>query len=121
MLDFKNNIISPIIVSISLGVMYWAYDKVNEKTNEYQKLVETHPEILQDLQELKEVKGELTNEYKVFKAKTNVRLKDLEAKQDGVFVKEFPQLMSEIRRVSKRDSLYKDKVEGELNYLRSLH
>jgi hypothetical protein len=121
MLDWKTNIISPVIVAICLSVIYWSYDKVNERMTEYENLIELHPEILKDLKDLKGIKEGLVQEYRGFKAKTNLRLKDVEAKQDGVIVNELSTMRKDFILSQRRDSSKFEKVFSRLDYLKDLH
>ena len=120
-MDWKSNILSPVIVAICLSVIYWSYDKANERITEYEDLIELHPEILKDLKALKQVKEELIQEYRGFKAKTNARLKDVEGKQDVIITKELNRINSIRKNQRREDSLLFNKAFKRLDYLKNLH
>ena len=113
MLDWKSNILSPVIVAVLLSIIYWSYDKLEEKTNKFNELVEKHPEIIKDLEEVDRVKNEMQTEYRAFKAKTNFRLTELESKSDVN--------LKPIKRRLKTDSSDIKIIYDRLNYLKNLH
>lgn len=113
MLDWKSNILSPVLVAVFLGAGTILYNKLEEKTIEYNKLVSNHPEVMDDLRNLRDVKDEMQKEYKYFRAKTNNRLIKLE---------KAPQTnLKPIYNKLSKDSLLINKVFSRLDYLRNLH
>jgi hypothetical protein len=113
MLDWKSNILSPVLVAVFLGVGTLLYNKLEQKTTEFETLVNKHPEVLEDLNNLSSIKDDMQKEYKYFKAKTNKRLGKLENK---------PAIS--LTPIYKRLSIDSSNVEiafKRLDFLKSLH
>jgi len=113
MLDWKSNIVSPLIVAIFLGGGTILYNKVEEKTTEFQLLVSNHPEVLEDLRNLRNVKDEMKKELRLFKAKTNRRINTLEQVPKANLNPIYNRLNLDSSRINK--AFYR------LDYLKSLH
>ena len=113
MLDYKSNIISPLIVAIFLGVGTLLYNKLEEKTTEFEKLVKNHPEVLEDLKHLSSIGDEMQTEYRYFKSKTNKRLAKLESKPKTNLKPIYNELS--------KDSILINKAFLRLDFLKSLH
>lgn len=113
MLDWKSNILSPVLVAIFLGAGTIFYNKIEEKTTEFETLVNNHPEVLEDLKNLSNIGDEMQREYRYFKAKTNRRLNTLENKPNANLNPIYVRLNSDSSKINK--------AFKRLDYLKSLH
>lgn len=112
-LDLKNGVIAPVITALVLGIGTKAYLHLEEKMDKLNLVIEKHPELLETLEDLHNVKDEMQKEYKVFRVKTEYRLNEIES-QDGVNLKPIENRLL-------KDSVNIKRIESRLNYLKSLH
>jgi methylphosphotriester-DNA--protein-cysteine methyltransferase len=112
-IDLKNGVFAPVLTALLLGVGGKMYYNVEEKLDQINELIEKHPELEETLHDLHNVKVEMQKEYRGFKAKTELRLKELEAQEKAD--------LKPIKARLVKDSTELKRHEISIEFLKSWH
>ena len=82
--DVTIKVLTTLIAGIIIGISTIAYNSINEKLEKFNTIMESHPNIMVEVQGLKAVKSEMEREYKRFKVLSNEKANRLEERVSSI-------------------------------------
>ena len=82
--DVTIKVLTTLIAGIIIAVGSVAYNSINEKLETINKIMDDHPNLMNELEELKGVKVEMEAEYKRFKSNSYAKTNKLEERIVGI-------------------------------------
>jgi hypothetical protein len=86
MLNFKEiatKTATTLITGLIIGGGTLAYNSISSKIDKFNSIMESHPNLIAELDELKDVREEMESEYKRFKVLSNNKSMKLDALKSG--------------------------------------
>lgn len=87
MLNFKEiatKTTTTLLTGLILGVGTFMYNSISSKYDKFNSIMESHPNLIAELEELKGIREEMESEYRRFKVLSNDKANKLEQRVSGV-------------------------------------